>query len=443
MSWWVLAALIGVFTLGCGATSRNGEPESTSAGSASETSSTGSGDSGGSGGSSASSTSAGTLATGGGGGAPDCAPATGGELPSLEGGEYLIRGVLPEPVHLRFDSETTATLTSYFGGSEALQVERDSCASLESVQLGIAQYQLFGPILLNSASGAQRLALSEAPDGGVGSEAIVLQPEPCTNTRLAEATVEPDASPTEARALARFRDVLIPWEPIQLSVSKPPGVPLSESITLSAAGHALGFEVDDGSLLSLSDWPNLLGKTLELAADIVSTNGVASPFAVELPVVDLAASTSPLDTTAGAPNGSVLIGNATVLPPGDALCSEGCLGVGATGGFAFALSGNQATRLVVHYNGGIVEGDFGNLVSTTAAQISLAVPGGIPESHSLPGVEVFTAAEITLQDELAPDEVLYGLVTGASGKIQIQPGDGCHLADTSASVFLESIELVN
>jgi hypothetical protein len=377
-----------------------------------------------------------------GSGAVTGCPSFSGDPPDLEGGEYVIDGTLIEPLHLRFDSNTTAVLTSYFGAPETLEVERGSCATVEAIEIDVGQFELVGPILLYDQSGAQRLALSESPVGGVGSEAVVSQPGPCRGPQIAEAAVAPDASATEARVETRFQDLLIPWEPIELSASKPPGVPLSESIVLSAAGESIDFEIDDESQISISDWPALLGTTLEISADIVSTNGVASPFSVELPVVDLEPTTSPLDITKGAVNGVALIGeSAMFLPPGDATCNDGCLSVSSIAGFAFALSGTQAKSLVVHHNGGMVDVSFGMLVSTTPAQLSLAVPGGIAETHGLPGVAEFTATEITLASELAPDEVVYGLVTGAWGSVQIQPGDACNLSGSGALVYLESIEL--
>jgi hypothetical protein len=82
------------------------------------------------------------------------------------------------------------------------------------------------------------------------------------------------------------------------------------------------------------------------------------------------------------------------------------------------------------------------LVSTTPAALSLAIPGSTPETHSLPGVAESTATEFTLPREISTDDVVYGLITGAYGSVQVQPGDGCNLSGAGASVYLEGVELV-
>ncbi len=457
MARWGWVACLGIVLPGCGNTTSNGEPAENGADSARSTggaSSTGfgggsakwgaAGQASGVGGDRVSVGNDGALGTSGNGAASGCVSPT-RDLPDLEGQEYLVdAALLDQPLHLRFGSATTATLTRNFGDSETLDVVRGTCDMVEAVRGEDGIFELVGPILLNTAEGNQRLALSQASDGGVGDQAIVNQPVPCYAPLIAEASVEPDLTPTEARAEPRpYFDHLIPWEPIMLSVSKPPGAPLSESIVVSAAGNVADFEMTNESQLSMVDWSSLFGTTLEISADIVSTNGVTSPFTVDLPVVDLEPTPSPLDTTTWAGDGATLLGeSATFIAPGTELCPDGCLSVGSVGGTAFALTGVRATTLVLHHRGGALEPILGGEIrSTTSAALRLAVPGSAPETHAIGSVTESTATEFRLPRAIVADEVVYGVVTGPSGKLQTQPGDGCNLSDIGGSVQLERIEL--
>jgi hypothetical protein len=227
------------------------------------------------------------------------------------------------------------------------------------------------------------------------------------------------------------------------NTSKPPGAPLAESIVIRARGETVAVAVEDENQISMPAWSGLFGATLEISADIVSTNGVASPFSVERTVVDVKPVSSPYEAALGAVDGVVFVGEGTaLLPPGDAGCNDGCVDIGSNGGFAFALTGAQATSLVLRYTGGAVEASFGMVVSTTPARLTLAVPGNLPEVHILSSVSELTDSEFALPRAIAPDEAVYGLVTGAYGSVQIQPGDGCNLLGAGSSVYVERVELV-
>jgi hypothetical protein len=456
MGRWGLVAWLGIATCGCGDTRRNGGPEgdapdgAVSANGATTSGTGGSGAGGqasGSGGAPVTTASGGVSGAAGSGVASECIAAS-GDPTDLDGREYLLEQFtlsgtsLSERMHLRFASNSTAVLTSDWGTAEMLDVERGTCASADRIEIGVGQYELRGAILLYAADGSQRLALSEAFDGGVGEDAYLNQPVPCYGSRLMYTTVRPDASGTAARMEMRFND-LIPWEPITFSTSKPPEVPLAESIVIHAGTEAIEVEVEGDNQVSMPDWAILFGATLEISADIVSTNGADSPFYVEPTVADPEPSQSPLEFATDEVMGLASLGEgATFLPPGDETCAEGCLDIGSNGGVAFALTGVQATNLVVRYSGGIVEAGFGMLVSTTPAALSLAIPGSTPETHSLPGVAESTATEFTLPREISTDDVVYGLITGAYGSVQVQPGDGCNLSGAGASVYLEGVELV-
>ncbi len=296
--------------------------------------------------------------------------------------------------------------------------------------------------MLYAADGSERLALSESFDAGVGEDAYLVQPVPCYSSRLIYAAVRGDASSTEARVEMRF-DEMTPWEALTFNTSKPPEVFLAESLVVRAAGEAVEVEVESEHQISFPAWETLFGRILEINADIVSTNGVDSPFSVERSVVELEPIQSPLEFTSGLAMGVALLGERPPpLAPGDERCDVGCLDIGSNGGVVFALTGVQATKLVVLYEGGSVDASFGMLVSVTPAALSLAIPGSPPQTHSLPSAAEPTAMDLTLPREVAPDEVVYGRITGGNGSVQVQPGDGYSLSGVGSSLYHGGVELV-
>jgi hypothetical protein len=312
------------------------------------------------------------------GGAPQVA-----DVPEAEvGKEYLLDfsgGGEQAPLHLRVLSTREAEVMTPFGVPWVQSFSRSEGAPLASTSTssgggGTGGTSSSPPLLSGSYlfGVPAALALSESPTGGIGTEALFLdsmtkgtclQP-PVVSYNVSSGTVQVDSTPTEVRlAAGDASSVAPPWASTWLATSKPVQAPLSDALGATIDGNVaeLDWKQGDPSLASvgagftLRDWASAVGRTLLLSGSVASTNGVASPVSLELPILDFGPLRGEkLDFSSALPAElSVPRGRVTHLAPGsDDACPAGCAHLESGTTLAVRLAGaGSALRLTATIKG--------------------------------------------------------------------------------------------
>ena len=434
--------LVGVMSIGCGASERGsrndaGHEAGRDAGTSGQV---GAGVAGASGWSTGGASGLAGMGNGG-GGAPQPGPVPESEV----GKEFLInysKAVQAPDFYLRVVSTTEAEVTPPFGVLYTMPI-----AHVPGALVGVSEPQIAGvpgkltgsyvvgdepPASLTNYRGM--FAFSESPTGGIGGGGLSLLPGPVRGCRqqaswyTSDCTVEVDDTPTEviASAPSQLDSAVLPWEGIGLTASKPAMLPLSDALAATLGGDPAEltwtFSSTRGATFTLSDWAKAVGRSLMLSGSVASTNGVASPITLEMPVVDFGPVRGPkLDFSVDLPPDlGVPAGSVTHLAPGaNDACPGGCamLSTGTT--LVARLAGTGATvRLkaaaVPSQPNGIYAGSFDvQLVREGASSVDIpsvlmqpAPPQSPTTSYDLPAGagtgDLFVVISVP-QGRFAPD----------------------------------------